>query len=39
MNTNGTVADSQVYTIIVSNDWTAGRDNLKTYVGYTNASS
>lgn len=39
MNTNGTVAASQVYTIIVSNDWTAGRDNLKTYVGYTNASS
>ncbi|CAB5221605.1 hypothetical protein UFOVP240_210 [uncultured Caudovirales phage] len=39
MNINGTVADSQVYTIIVSNDWTAGRDNLKTYVGYTHASS
>lgn len=39
MNINGTVAASQVYTIIVSNDWTAGRDNLKTYVGYTHASS
>lgn len=38
MNINGTVAASQVYTIIVSNDWTAGRDNLKTYVGYTHAS-
>lgn len=39
MNINGTIAASQVYTIIVSNDWTAGRDNLKTYVGYTHASS
>ncbi len=39
MNINGTVAASQVYTIIVSNDWTAGRDNLKTFVGYTDASS
>lgn len=39
MNVNGTVAASQVYTIIVSNDWTAGRDNLKTYVGYARASS
>ena len=39
MNINGTVAASQVYTIIVSNDWTAGRDNLKTFVGYTHASS
>lgn len=39
MNINGTVASSQVYTIIVSNDWTAGRDNLKTFVGYTDASS
>lgn len=38
-NIDGTVAASQVYTIIVSNDWTAGRDNLKTYVGYTHASS
>jgi hypothetical protein len=35
MNTNGTVAASQIYTIIVSNDWTEGKNNLQTFVGYT----
>jgi hypothetical protein len=39
MNIDGTVAASQVYTITVSNDWTAGRDTLKTYVGYAYASN
>lgn len=39
INTNGSVAFSQVYTITVSNDWTVGKNNLQQYVGYANASS
>ena len=33
-----TVIDSKVYTIIVSNDWTAGKDSLQNFVEYTIAS-
>ena len=39
INTNGSVAASQVYTITVSNDWTVGKNHLQEYVGYANASS
>jgi hypothetical protein len=33
------VVDSQVYTIIVQNDWTTGKNTLQAYVRSTDASS
>ena len=36
--TNSVVA-TQVYTIIVQNDWTTGKNNLQSYVGTTYASN
>lgn len=34
-----TIVATQVYTIVVQNDWTTGKNNLQSYVGATYASN